>query len=91
MTNPVGLSITQLVLHAYSTDNPIKAMSACIICIKAMSSLSIIVIGNLILYIDMHKARSPGKHKYPLFSLTGEEENNTQVNCIHPEPNSISS
>jgi hypothetical protein len=42
--NPVGLSITQLVLHAYSTDNPIKAMSACII--KAMP-LSIVVIGDL--------------------------------------------
>ena len=28
-----------------------------------------------ILYIDRHKARSPRKHKYPLFSLTGEEEN----------------
>jgi len=30
-----------------------------------------------ILYIDRHKARSARKHKYPLFSLTGEEENNT--------------
>jgi hypothetical protein len=25
-------------------------------------------------YIDRHKARSARKHKYPLFSLTGEEE-----------------
>jgi len=29
-----------------------------------------------ILYIDRHKARSARKHKYPLFSLMGEEENN---------------
>src|SRR3984957_7755492 len=33
-----------------------------------------------ILYMDRHKTRSARKHKYPLFSLTGEEENNTQVN-----------
>ena len=85
VANTVGLSVTDSPNWCYApnlnrqSDQGIVSIASSRQCHHASSTWSPLFFFWInqfpILYIDRHKAGSARKHKYPLFSLTGEENN----------------